>query len=115
MEQSMDTVGESPGGLSRRDMIKASVAAGALVWSAPVLLTGTAAAAVTLPCPCNGTLIVVKIASTTSVNCGVSCEDKRFGTNIDCNAVGFLLNCIFTQSNCTKSGGGMTPCLTVPS
>ena len=77
---------EQPGGISRRDMIKASVVAGALVWSAPVLLTGRASANHVWPpdpadenCPCVGTLLRFKISSTIqSANCGeLLCLDDR--------------------------------------
>ena len=80
MDESMDEIEQSPSGVSRRDMIKASVVAGALVWSAPVLLTGRAAADhddVWPPdppdhnCPCAGTLVRFKIGSDIpSANCG---------------------------------------------
>ena len=85
MDDSMDTE-QSLGGISRRDMIKMSVAAGALVWSAPVLLTGRASADHVWPpdppaenCPCAGTLVRFKIGSDIpSANCGQTlCLDAR--------------------------------------
>jgi hypothetical protein len=71
--------------LSRRDMIKASVVAGGLVWSAPLLLTGKAAAQTSgaLCCP-EGTPVTVKVSSMTGVNCGVSCLDNFDDLNFDC-------------------------------
>ncbi len=70
--------------LSRRNMIKASVVAGGLVWSAPVLLTGKAAAQSTVLCCAEGTPVTVKVASMTGVNCGVSCLDNFADLNFDC-------------------------------
>ena len=75
MDDSMGPDEQSHGGISRRDMIKASVAAGALVWSAPVLLSGTASANHTIPCgPCEpaGTIVRLNISSMqiSSANCG---------------------------------------------
>ena len=78
MDESIGTDEQPHGGISRRDMIKASVVAGALVWSAPVLLTGRASADHVWPpdppdenCPCAGTLVRFKIGSDIpSANCG---------------------------------------------
>jgi hypothetical protein len=78
MDDSMETE-QSPGGISRRNMIKASVVAGALVWSAPLLLSGTASAQ-DENCPCMGTLVRLNMqsASLASANCGnVSCLAAR--------------------------------------
>jgi hypothetical protein len=89
MDDSMDTVEQSLDGISRRAMIKASVVAGALVWSAPVLLTGKASAIHEeddLPpdppdefCECLGSLVIIKIPSDSlaAINCGASCLDDR--------------------------------------
>lgn len=83
MDESMGVTEHPHGGLSRRDMIKASVVAGALVWSAPVLLSGTAHAAAERPeCPCGpaGTPVRLNISSAqiSSANCGnVGCLSAR--------------------------------------
>jgi hypothetical protein len=74
-------------GLSRRNMIKASVVAGGLVWSAPVLLTGKAAAQEPpVPCCENGTPFTVKVAEQQGVNCGTGCltERDQVNTVFDC-------------------------------
>ena len=78
VDDSMDTTEQSAGGFSRRDMLKASVAAGALVWTAPVLLSGRAAADPADVCCTDGTPVTVKVASTSGVTCqGNSCIDTR--------------------------------------
>jgi hypothetical protein len=86
MDESTGMDEQSHGGLSRRDMIKASVVAGALVWSAPVLLSGTAYAQAERPeCPCApaGTPVRLNISGgnpgpITSANCGnVGCLIAR--------------------------------------
>ena len=83
MDESKGMSEPSRGGLSRRDMIKASVVAGALVWTAPVLLSGTAYAAAERPeCPCApaGTPVRLNISSSqiSSANCGnVGCLSSR--------------------------------------
>jgi hypothetical protein len=82
MDESMDAVEPKSGGLSRRDMIKASVIAGGLVWSAPVLLTGKAAALVnpSACCPTGfSSNVGFKITNynagqdMATVNCGADC------------------------------------------
>ena len=82
MDQSMDAVEQSPGGLSRRDMIKMSVVAGALVWSAPVLLSGTASAQ-TGCCDPPFQEVALKFP-TANPNCGVTCLDHLVDENVDC-------------------------------
>lgn len=78
MDESLDAVEESPGGISRRDMIKASVVTGALVWSAPLLLSGRAAADPADTCCTNGTRVTVKVTSASGANCqGNGCIDDR--------------------------------------
>ncbi|MGH3371758.1 MAG: hypothetical protein ACRDPR_17330, partial [Nocardioidaceae bacterium] len=64
-----------------------------LVWSAPMLLTGKAAAQTSgaLCCP-EGTPVTVKVASMTGVNCGVSCLDNLADVNFDCPAD--LVDCL---------------------
>jgi hypothetical protein len=81
MDRVMDTV-EQAAGLSRRDMIKASVVAGALVWSAPVLLSGTASAQ-TGCCPSPFQEVALKFTSD-NPNCGVTCLDQLVDDNVDC-------------------------------
>lgn len=79
MEKSIDRDEQAVGRFSRRDMIKASVAAGALVWSAPVLFSGTAYAQ-DENCPCMGTLVRLNLpsASLAAMNCGnTGCLDAR--------------------------------------
>jgi hypothetical protein len=80
MNETTDTGQQAVGGISRRDMIKASVIAGGLVWTAPVLLTGKAAAQEENCCQ-GGTLVAVKITQLQTVNCGVSCLDLFFPNN----------------------------------
>ena len=85
MDESMDRDEQEAGGISRRDMIRASVVAGALVWSAPVLLTGKASANHVWPpdpadenCPCMGTLIRLNLSASGTINCGsIACLDNR--------------------------------------
>jgi hypothetical protein len=96
MDEPIDTVHTERSGISRRDMIKASVVAGGLVWSAPILLSGTAAAA---PHPCCPTgfesAIAFKVTGTTAVNCGSSCLDARAGTNLPCDSG--LADCLLDE------------------
>jgi hypothetical protein len=82
MDELMDMVEQSRGGISRRDMIKASVVAGALVWSAPLLLNGTASAQ-TGCCPSPFQEVALKFTSA-NPNCGVTCLDMLVDENVDC-------------------------------
>ena len=98
MDESMDQIEQSSGGISRRDMIKASVIAGGLVWSAPVLLTGKAAAAPGDPCCPNGTPLSINIAEKAGVNCGArQCLDNvlpGFPNGADFGCDPDLANCL---------------------
>jgi hypothetical protein len=79
MDESMDAVEKGMRSrVSRRDMIKASVVASGLVWSAPILLTGKAAAAPGDLCCSNGTAITFKVPSGSTASCvaGTSCLDN---------------------------------------
>jgi len=102
MDDPMDSVEESPGGISRRDMIKASVIAGGLVWTAPVLLTGKAAAAPGQLCCEQGTAITFKVSSGSGSTCGGSgCLDTFVSTTNPPTVVSFgcppgLLQCLTT-------------------
>lgn len=98
------TTVEDRSGLSRRDMIKASVAAGALVWSAPILLTGKAAAASNTPCCATGTPVRFKLTSATATNCGASCLDNAPSTisSITCSTT--VGNCLIQASNSFVKG-----------
>jgi hypothetical protein len=100
MDETMGAV-RSSGGVSRRDMIKASVVAGALVWSAPILLTGKAAAAPGDPCCPNGTPVSINIPEKGGVNCGaVQCLDNvliGFPNGADFPCTSDLTNCINEQ------------------
>jgi hypothetical protein len=61
------------GGISRRDMIKGSVIAGGLIWAAPVLLTGKAAAQVSdIPCCDTGLLHFEINVPSGTLNCGAT-------------------------------------------
>lgn len=81
--------------LSRRTMIKASVVAGGLVWSAPVLLTGKAAAQTTIPCCPEGTAVSVNISEQNGVNCGQrQCLDNL---GLDFGCPDDLVNCLGDQ------------------
>ena len=79
MDESMDKAERLlERGISRRDMIKASVVAGGLVWTAPLLLSGRAAADPADTCCTNGVPVTVKVASNSGANCnGTSCIDMR--------------------------------------
>lgn len=79
MDESMDKAERLlERGISRRDMIKASVIAGGLVWTAPLLLSGRAAADPADTCCANGVPVTVKVTSTSGANCnGTSCIDMR--------------------------------------
>lgn len=105
MDESMDIVETSQDGISRRNMIKASVAAGALVWSAPLLLSGTAYAQ-DEDCPCApaGTLVRLNISSEqlSSANCGnVACLAARDpGLAVVCGTrEAALANCIISDAS----------------
>jgi len=114
-----DTTGtdQSPGGLSRRDMIKASVAAGALVWSAPVLLSGKAFASHE-DCPCAGTLVRLNISAGLAINCGSTmCLDNRepdLAAEVPCGERADEIICaieadnLITFSNANLPGGRLT-------
>ena len=78
----MDVFEQSTSGISRRDMIKASVVAGALVWSAPVLFSGTAHAQ-TGCCEAPFQEVALKFP-TANPNCGVTCLDHLVDENVDC-------------------------------
>ncbi len=90
------------GSLSRRDMIAKSAVATGLVWAAPTLLSSPAGA--TTGCTCvGGVKTTVKIASTSSSNCGTACLSKRASLNFPC--LDDLVSCLqvkgfisFTQS-----------------
>lgn len=71
------------GGLSRRDLIAKSAVATGLVWAAPTLLSSPAGAVTGCPCV-GGVKTTVKIASTTSSNCGVACLSSRESLNFPC-------------------------------
>src|SRR2546421_80142 len=78
MDESMDMVEGFHRSISRRDMIKASGVAGGLVWSAPLLLSGIAAADPADTCCTDGTKVTVKVTSTSGANCnGTGCIDDR--------------------------------------
>lgn len=96
MDNVMDGTEQQVGGVSRRDMIKASVIAGGLMWSAPVLLTGKAAAAT--PCCPNGTPVRFKLPSASSTNCGNACFDGQPAfASITCStAIG---DCLINPAN----------------
>jgi hypothetical protein len=83
--------GESTG-FSRRDLITRAVAAGGLAWTAPVLLSGPAAAQQQIPCCDEGTPVTVKVAEQTGVNCGVACLSSFANFNFDCPPD--LVNCL---------------------
>jgi hypothetical protein len=85
MDESMDTMEQSAGGISRRDMIKASVIAGGLVWSAPVLLAGRASAAPATCCPSIfETAFAIKFTpGNNQGNCGATCLDANIAGNIN--------------------------------
>jgi hypothetical protein len=88
MDVSMDGVEQSPGGISRRDMIKASVIAGGLVWSAPMLLAGRASAAPSICCPTGfETAFAIKYTvGDQTGNCGVTCLDMdKIGVDASAN------------------------------
>jgi hypothetical protein len=97
-DDSMDEVEQTASGISRRDMIKTSVIAGGLVWSAPVLLTGKAAAAPGDPCCPNGTPISVNISEQNGLNCGArQCLDNvlpGFPNGADFACQTGLTNCL---------------------
>lgn len=93
----MDTEDQSPGGVSRRDMLKASVAAGALVWTAPVLLSGTAYAQPSPCCPPGFESAIAFKVTAGAVNCGASCLDAMFGTNLPCDSS--LASCLIDPDN----------------
>jgi len=97
MDESMEELEETPGGISRRDMIKASVIAGGLVWSAPILLTGKAAAAAGDPCCPNGVPVAINISEQNGVNCGArQCLDNilpGFPNGADFACQTGLVNC----------------------
>ena len=125
MDESIGAVEQAPGGISRRDMIKASVVAGGLVWTAPVLLSGKAFGQVVTPdctenCP-DGfeTSIAVKITGN-GVNCGVSCLDMM--GNLPCSTslatcLGTVhqgqLNAFVTVNNFDQNGNPPTATITL--
>jgi hypothetical protein len=80
----------NPEGLSRRELIKRSAVAGGIVWAAPTLLSGRAAAQV--PCCGEGTPVTIKVAEQGGVNCGVACISSRGFNNFDCPPD--LVNCL---------------------
>jgi hypothetical protein len=84
MNDSVDAVEPSAGGISRRDMIKASVIAGGLVWTAPVLLSGTAYAQVEACCP-TGTPVTVTITPDGQLHCGIAQCLVQAGESFDCD------------------------------
>jgi hypothetical protein len=113
MDESMDTGEQLPGGISRRDMIKASVVAGALVWSAPLLLSGTASAQ-TGCCPSPFQEVALKFPGEGTVedpadpNCGVSCLDHLVDENVDCCKA--LADALITGAVIDKGAtGGQNP------
>ena len=89
-------------GISRRDMIKGSVVAGGLVWAAPVLLTGKAAAQTTVQCCENGTPIAFSVPEGQSSSCqaSVQCLDN-LGLNFACDDP--LLECLLSDSGFVTS------------
>lgn len=103
MDETVEPIGRPSGGLSRRDMIKASVIAGGLVWSAPALLTGKAAMAATTPCCPDGTPVRFKLPSATSTNCGEACFDNPPDSQPDW-AFLTAIPCSTTIGNCLISG-----------
>jgi hypothetical protein len=104
MDESMDVLEQSTGGISRRDMIKASVVAGALVWSAPVLLSGTAFAQ-TGCCEAPFQEVALKFTSA-NPNCGVTCLDHLVDENVDCcQALADALIMNVTYNAGTQQGG----------
>lgn len=110
MDESTGANDPSPGGISRRDMIKASVIAGGLIWSAPVLLTGQAAVAASTPCCATGAPVRFKLTSATATNCGNSCFDHppatqptwSFLTAIPCSTT--IGNCLISAGNSFVKG-----------
>lgn len=85
-------------GLSRRDLIKGSVVAGGLVWAAPGLMSSPASAQTGCPCV-GGVQTTVKIPSSPSANCGVSCLSSRANFNFPC--LDDLVNCLFAAGYIT--------------
>jgi hypothetical protein len=70
--------------ISRRDMVKASVIAGGLVWTAPVLLSGTASAQVESCCT-TGTPVTVTIDPAGVLSCGIATCLIQEGEDFDCD------------------------------
>lgn len=89
-------------GISRRQMIAGTVAAGGLVWAAPSLLSSPAAWAGHL-CPCDGIKTTVKLPSDPdgSANCGVQCLSHLEHYNFPC--LDDLVSCLIDQGFVTIS------------
>ena len=111
MDESIDTGEEASVGISRRDMIKASVIAGGLVWTAPVLLAGRASAAPSTCCPPGfETAIAIKYTTGNTLgNCGVTCLDMGKigvnGNNLPCPDLACISQQGFAVTTFDTSGG----------
>lgn len=107
------------GGLSRRELLKASAAAGGLVWVAPVLSTSAAWGQTAPCCTCEGTVIYAKFAPGNSQSCQNQClQPQKFGVtarySLECLAsLGLVGLCDDVDSSARTASisfsGGVTP------